>query len=393
MMAEQAARLIAFYLPQYHPIPENDEWWGKGFTEWTNVMNAKPQYRGHDQPNQPSELGYYDLRSPEIREQQAQLAKEHGIEGFCYWHYWFNGKLLLERPVLDMLASGRPDIPFCLAWANEPWSRRWTGEPLDILQEQTYGGVEDHERHFEWLLPALTDRRAIKVDGKPLFLIYRADQVPDIRGMLARWRVLAASNGLPGLYFISIGTTGTYGIDTRAWGFDAVLEFQPNWKKCGEFMKWGDPRIGNRFRNLLRAVSESEGRIVTRIDPSGIMRKSLKRLQGPRIFDYKELWPYLFNGGEPSYPSYPCVFPRWDNSPRKGRRGLIVKDSDPYEYRKWLTSAIGKVASRPRDCRLVFINAWNEWAEGNYLEPDRKFGRAYLEATRDAISSKAAERI
>ncbi len=368
---ERPARLLAFYLPQFHPIPENDRWWGPGFTEWRNVSSARPLFPGHRQPVRPADLGYYDLRVPEIREQQADLARDHGIEGFCYWHYWFEGKRLLERPFLEVLSSGRPDFPFCLAWGNEPWSRRWSGEPLDILQAQTYGGDDDSRRHIEWLLPALADRRAVRIDGRPVFLVYRADQVPAVDRMIGIWRETARANGLPGLFLLSIETTGTYGRDPRPWGFDAAVEFQPRWSACVSLARnpvWALHRWSRRLGGLW---------------PRGIV-------PGPRTLDYRRLWPCLARRADPEYPFFPGVFPRWDNTPRMGRAGLAIRRSSPREYGRWLGETIRSLWARPRDRRVVFINAWNEWAEGNYLEPDADSGLAWLEATDRANAPVAA---
>lgn len=349
------ARLIAFYLPQFHPIPENDKWWGKGFTEWSNVSKAKPLFRGHHQPNLPVDLGFYDLRLPEVRSEQAEMAKKYGIDGFCYWHYWFSGKRLLERPVNDIISSGEPDFPFCLAWANEPWSRRWTGQPLDVLQDQTYGGDEDDRRHFESLLLALSDKRAIKIDGKPVFMIYKANALPNCKRTTDIWRDMAVKHGLSGLYLISIETSGTYGWDPRQGGFDAALEFQPNWSK----------------------INFSKKRATI---------KNLVKLRKTQLLthDYGKLWPSLISP-EPDYLLYRGVFPRWDNSPRKGKDALIICNSTPEEYGRWLKHTVDLIKDKPSEQRIIFINAWNEWAEGNYLEPDLKYGHAYLEATYDAV--------
>jgi lipopolysaccharide biosynthesis protein len=356
--AELKARLIAFFLPQFHPIPENDAWWGKGFTEWTNVTKAKPLFRGHDQPQYPADLGYYDLRLPEVRTQQAELARAYGIEGFCYWHYWFNGKQLLERPVNEVIASGKPDFPFCLGWANHLWSREWDGSPNRILQEQTYGGEEDDRKHFEYLLPALHDRRAIRVDGKPIFLIYKAKMLPDPSRTTNLWRQIAIKEGLAGLYLMSVETIDTFGWDPKLGGFDAAVMFQPNWEHLSQLKK-----IESWSVKLF---------------------KKLRYGWHLRVIDYELLWRRSLSEVA-HYPRYPGVFPRWDNTPRRGKRGLVVLGSTPHEYGKWLKSAVATLKDRPQQHRIVFINAWNEWAEGNYLEPDSKFGLAYLEATYDAI--------
>ncbi|MBK5274148.1 MAG: glycoside hydrolase family 99-like domain-containing protein [Desulfuromonadales bacterium] len=350
-------RLIAFHLPQFHPIPENDAWWGQGFTEWRTVAAAKPLFKGHSQPNVPADLGFYDLRLPEARNAQALLAKQYGIEGFCYWHYWFNGKLLLETPVQEIISSGEPDMPFCLAWANEPWSRRWHGRPEDILQDQTYGGVEDDRRHFEWLLPALADPRAIRIDGKPVFLVYKAKSLPDCRRTTDLWRELAVKNGLPGLYLLSIETDGTFGWDPRQGGFDAAVEYQPYWLRLNEYLK----------KNWL------------------LVARNYVQYRGLWVLDYGKLWPHLLSP-EVGYPLYRGVCPRWDNTPRKGPKGIVFSNSTSEEYGKWLSHTIQLMQNRPEEHRIVFINAWNEWGEGNYLEPDLKYGHAYLEATRAALT-------
>lgn len=353
------ARLIAFYLPQFHPIPENDLWWGKGFTDWRNVARARPLFKGHHQPNIPADLGFYDLRVPEVRVEQAALARNYGIEGFCYWHYWFDGKLLLERPVTEMIAAGSPDQPFCLAWANEPWNRAWDGEDHKVLQDQTYGGDDDDRRHFEWLLPALKDKRAVKVDGKPVFIIYKAKKLPDSNRTTALLRELALKNGLSGLYLLSIETAGTYGWDSRQGGFDGAIEFQPYWTRVLDFMK---EKAGIRyFKGLLR-----------------------HRDKDLLVADYKDLWPHLISPPT-DYPLYRGVCPRWDNTPRKVKRGLILDNISPEEYGRWLAMTVDITKDKPAEHRLIFINAWNEWAEGNYLEPDLKYGHAYLQATYDAV--------
>lgn len=355
-------RAICFHLPQFHPIPENDSWWGKGFTEWTNTSKARPLYLGHKQPNLPADLGYYDLRIPEVRQAQADLARQYGIEGFCYWHYWFNGKLLLERPILDILRSGKPDFPFCLAWANESWTRRWDGRDKDILQAQTYSGDEDDRRHFEWLLPALADHRAITVDGKPLFLVYKAKELPDSRRTTDLWRELAHRAGLPGLFLLSVETSGSFGWDPRQGGFDGAVEYQPYWQRLNDYLKrhwWILIRNALLYRNLL-------------------------------VIDFAKLWPHLMSD-EVSYPLYRGVCPRWDNTPRKRLQGLILSGSTPEEYGKWLSHVVTKTLHNPPEHQLVFINAWNEWAEGNYLEPDARFGHAYLEATYNAIKECSSE--
>lgn len=349
---EPLARLIAFYLPQYHPVAENDAWWGPGFTEWTNVGRADPLFSGHQQPHVPGELGFYDLRVPETRRAQADLARAYGLHGFCYYHYWFHGERLLERPFAEILTSGEPDFPFCLCWANEPWSRRWDGGSEAVLQPQCYS-AENDRAHIEWLLPALADPRAITVDGRPLFLVYRARSLPDPARTVATWRRAVRQAGLPGLHLVAVETARDAGWDATAFGFDAKLHFAP------------------QFRLL-----------------SGLEQESLEgRPNGLRVYDYQSAWKVLANPEPVGYPRYETVCPRWDNTPRAGARGLVLHNSSPNAYHEWLTLAIARAARRSPDERLVFVNAWNEWGEGCHLEPDVADGRAYLEATANALAA------
>jgi hypothetical protein len=355
-----APRLIAFYLPQFHTIPENDAWWGEGFTEWTNVAKAQPLFDGHYQPHIPADLGYYDLRLPEVRRQQADLAREYGLHGFCYYHYWFQGKQLLERPFNEVLASGEPDFPFCLCWANEPWSRRWNGSDQELLQAQCYSHADDlaHIRH---LLPALTDRRAITVEGKPLFLVYKAKDLPDPARTVAIWQEEAKRSGLPGLFLTAVETASSSDASAIQFGFDAEVLFQP------------------QFSMLLHSAA----------------RSSLPVPKNLRVFDYNKAWPLLLAGTPAKcqaatvpYRRYATVFPSWDNTARLGFGGIVLHGSTPEAYRQWLAHAVSRVKSEPREHRIVFINAWNEWAEGCHLEPDLRHGLAYLEATREVMVSE-----
>jgi glycosyltransferase involved in cell wall biosynthesis len=341
-------RLIAFYLPQFHPIPENDRWWGEGFTEWTNVVNAEPMFPGHYQPHLPSDLGFYDLRLPEAREAQAEMARAYGIYGFSYYHYWFHGKRLLERPFDEMLASGRPDFPFCLCWANEPWSRRWDGRPHEVLQHQSYG-MEDDVEHIKWLLPALSDPRAITIDGKPVFIVYQAHDLPDPARTVEVWREEVDRAGLPGIYLMTVETGWDAGWDATRVGFDAKVLFQPQF-------------------SMLDQVPTLE------VGPPSL-----------RVYDYEAAWRFLSNPEPASYRRYETVCARWDNSPRTGENGRVLHRSTPEAYGEWLTTVISRVLDEPEGERLVFLNAWNEWAEGCHLEPDVACGRGYLEATRSAL--------
>jgi hypothetical protein len=352
----RAAQAIAFYLPQFHPIPENDAWWGQGFTEWTNVTRAKPLFPGHGQPQLPADLGFYDLRLPEARAAQAALARSYGVEAFCYWHYWFAGRKILERPFEDMLRSGHPDFPFCLAWANQTWSGVWHGAPDKVLIEQTYPGEDDDRAHFEHVLAAFRDPRYLRVEGKPLFYIFRPEQLPDAQAFIGRWRSYAAEAGLPGLYLVAevsdlLGHGPTYTSVATA-GFDAgvYVRLPANVTRHNAFMM--------RFR-----------------------RKVLRQ---------PERYPYASE--PPSVPSsldgaeiHPCVYPNWDNTPRSGRRGLVLTGSTPEAFRGHVRAAITALSGRPVDRRLLFIKSWNEWAEGNYLEPDQVHGREFLEVLGDEL--------
>ena len=351
-------RAIAFYLPQYHPIPENDVWWGKGFTEWTITAKAKPIFPGHYQPHVPADLGFYDLRMPETRIAQAEMAREYGIEGFCYYHYWFGGKRLLERPFNEVLKSGKPDFPFCLCWANETWSGKWHGCPDKILIEQTYPGKEDEERQFYSLLPAFNDHRYMNVDGKPIFLFYRPNMLPDSNRLTDHWRDLASKNGLKGLYLIG---TGNEPWRPELHGFDAAATQKPFHAAAMGQM---------RFTRKLRRVH----------------RRLLK--YPTEIYSYRKILPHLLMPEAVKGNVHPCVIPNWDNTPRSGLNGLVLHGSTPELFRTHLQGTLKQILHKPIEYRLLFIKSWNEWAEGNHMEPDLRFGKSYLEVFRDEACTR-----
>nr|NMF96727.1 lipopolysaccharide biosynthesis protein [Aromatoleum toluolicum] len=350
------ARLIAFHLPQFHPTPENDAWWGKGFTEWTNVAKARPLFPGHYQPHIPADLGFYDLRLPEARHAQANLAQDYGVEGFCYYHYWFGGRRILERPVNEILLSSEPDFPFCLCWANHSWSTAWQGTNRPLI-EQVYLGMDDHAAHFNWLLQAFTDRRYLTVDGKPIFVIYRPDDIPDVVRVTDFWRERALQAGLPGLYLI--------GVSHRSEGWD--------------------PRPRGLDASTMQALPRHDGRIPRRYLTTKLKLALRGNTHELTIWDYEEVRSILLRSTPVEWPDYPLALPNWDNTPRAGMRGLVFHNATPELFRGHLREAIGRVSNREAEQRIVFLKAWNEWAEGNYVEPDQKWGRAWLEVIREEI--------
>ncbi len=358
-------RVIALYLPQYHPTPENDEWWGKGFTEWTNVGKAKPLFKGHEQPKVPADLGYYDLRLPEVREQQANMAKEAGVEGFCYYHYWFgNGKRILERPFEEVVKSGKPDYPFCLCWANESWhSKFWNIDGTiqkKLLVEQLYPGDKDIINHFNTLLPAFKDNRYIKVYGKPFFMIYLPLAFPDVTHFIDVWQKLAKENGFPGIYFVGHLVHGKEitpeNIEKiKALGFDAV-------------------NVAGLFRGIRHFKSPLYKRVV---------RKLFKR---PEIKKYSQLLPYLIMDSDKKPYVIPTITPNWDHTPSSGSSGTVVVDCKPELFAKNVKDAIKFVADKNDEEKIVILKAWNEWGEGNYMEPDLVHGYEKIDVLKQCLN-------
>lgn len=359
--ASLRARVLAFYLPQFHPIPENDLWWGNGFTEWRNVASAQPLFRGHHQPRIPADLGFYDLRAPEVQAAQAALAVAHGIEGFCVWHYWFGGKRLLNRPVDQVLAQKDLDFPFCLAWANEPWSRRWLGEPRDVLQSQPYS-PEDDADHAHWLADVFSDHRYLTVLGRPIFGIYAPGSLPDPRRTTDAIKHGVTATGLPEPYLVGIDAHSP-GVDWRSAGFDAVLGFEPQLGWLPLALRDGpDPR--RLLRNLRLGVPRARTKIYT--------EQEARR---------------VFATNRPATVTHRSVMVGWDNTPRRGADGIVVTRTSPATFRSAMDDAVSWTERRhvPTE-RLVWVNAWNEWAEGNHLEPDLRHSRAYLQSVLAANS-------
>jgi len=344
--------VVAFYLPQFHPIPENDAWWGLGFTEWRKVVKGRPLFDGHYQPHLPAELGFYDLRLPEVRWAQAALAKEHGIAAFCYYHYWFRGRRLLERPFNEVLKTGEPDFPFCLCWANENWTTRWDAGNQHILLPQEYDD-EDDRNDLKFLMEAFADDRYLRVDGRPVLCIYRIQAHPAPRRMLDQWRKAVVAAGLPEPLIVKFDTHGDWS-DPARYGCDVAAEFMP----------WG----------AWEAAPSSPRRGAT---------------PGIQVRDYDAVAAFFAQRPQPEWTRYPCVAPGWDNTARTGDgRAGILDGADPAVYETWLRTVWQRVAAQDRD-GVVFVNAWNEWAEGAHLEPDERFGRQFLEATRRAVGGSA----
>lgn len=355
-MTHLAARALTFYLPQYFPIPENDQWWGPGFTEWTNVARARPLFRGHRQPTLPADLGFYDLRVAETRHAQGELARRYGVEAFVYWHYWFGGgERILDRPFREVLERGEPDIGFALAWANQTWTGVWHGAPDRVLKQQTYPGTEDDRAHFDALLPAFRDDRYVRVNGRPLFYVFRPEDLPDAAAFVDRWQHMARQAGLEGLYLVA-----------------EVSDL-----------------LGRGARYTRAAADGFDAEVYMRLPVDINRRTTLKMRARRKLRGGPEVWPYS-DTAVASYPRgpriQPCVYPNWDNTPRAGRRGLAVTGATPSRFETNVRAAVAQLADRPFEERLLWVKSWNEWAEGNHLEPDLRDGHGWLEALRAGLS-------
>lgn len=358
-----STKVIAYYLPQFHPIKENDEWWGKGFTEWTNVGKAKALFKGHYQPRVPSDLGYYDLRLPINKEQQAELAKNAGIHGFCYWHYWFgNGKKLLEKPFEEVLISGKPNFPFCLGWANETWKAKlWNSNSAfdKILIEQLYPNEIDYTNHFNEVYLAFKDERYIKIEDKPVFLIYQPKQHPDLKNFILSWNNLAKEKGfLNGIFFIARVESYEEHDTMLENGFSAVTM--------------------DRIRNYYSSKSKFKKLIIR-------LSNKVKR-RPPYTIDYKNA---IKNFSIPEIDKketvFPSIIPCWDHSPRSGKAGTILHNSNPKLFKIHVKKVLDIIKNKEEKHKIVFLKSWNEWAEGNYIEPDLKYGHGYLNVLKEEL--------
>lgn len=359
---------IALYLPQFHEIAENNEWWGNGFTEWTNVKKKLPVFSGHYQPHIPLNNNYYNLLDEDVLTSQAKLAKEYGIYGFCFYHYWFNGKLLLERPLEKLLETKKPDFPFCLCWANENWTKRWDGQEKHILMKQDYD-LEDDRKHIQYLLPYFKDSRYITVEGKPVFLMYRSELHPDIKRCTQVWQEEAIKAGLKGLYLIRMENFER-NVHPELHGFDAGMEFAPDTTLKGtKALKKNI--IKYRINKLLHSLN-----IINRPEYEN------------GIYDYSALKDNMVARDKRDYQFFRCVCPSWDNSARRNTNAIIYKNSTPLLFKDWFKTMVDYTRKNmPQDQQFIFINAWNEWGEGCHLEPDEKWGYEYLEAVRAGIQS------
>jgi lipopolysaccharide biosynthesis protein len=367
-------RLIAFYFPQFHAIPENDEWWGAGFTDWNNVRTAVPILEDHYQPRVPLGARYYDLSRKEAVRWQVELAKQYGVGGFCHYHYWFDGKHLLGRPTEIVLESPELDLPFCLCWANETWSRRWDGQDHHILQLQTHRPDRAlWQAHFDYLLRVWSDPRALTIGGKPVFFIYRPHRVHQLGEMFDYWREQAHRHGLPGLF---LGAMKQHEFENPALlrYFDAVIKFQPFEAMFARDGKRVHAR-GSRLFELLRLLPEPA---------KALLRIPYRKIVPTRTFSYDSAWEQiLVSRDEPAIINFEGAFVDWDNTARYKHRAMVFRGASPERFGYWLEQLVAKVAVKPATERLIFLNAWNEWSESAYLEPDERFGFGYLEKVRD----------
>ncbi len=366
-------KIIAFYLPQYYPVKENNEWFGEGFTEWTNVAKSKPLFKGHDQPRVPTVLGFYDLRLPEVRQRQAELARDAGIDAFCYYHYWFGDcKMMLEKPLQEVVKLGAPDFPFCICWANHSWFKKsWNPDVkrMDqaLIMEQKYPGEEDIRKHFYYLLPAFKDKRYFKVDGKLLFAIYSIIDVPDFRLFKRLWNELAGENGLPEFYFLSYTSKlGELNNDIMKETEGTILSLVTNI----EFKQ--NYSLYNRAIDKIKSVV------------SEVLRKPLM------VYSYKEAMKYLLDPVCKRDNVIPVIVPNWDYTPRRGAGGLILTEATPNLFYEHVCEALRLISEKPENKQLLFLKSWNEWGEGNYMEPDLTYGKGYIQALRRALEDYSA---
>lgn len=366
-------KVIAFYLPQFHTIPENDEWWGKGFTEWVNVKKAEPLFDGHYQPRVPLDGNYYDLTDNEVKRWQIGLAKKYGVYGFCFYHYWFDGHMLLQKPVDQYLADKSLDLPFCICWANEHWTNAWTSKSNKILIAQRYGGPEEWREHFDYLLPFFKDDRYIKNNGRPLMVLYRPDLIDCLNDMLDCWDSLARENGFDGVDFAyqQIHFDLQKNKDDSRFAYD--IEYQP---------AYANHDLNGSRHKLLKKLKSAA------VKALGNVGVDLEQVRPQKLIlqDYDLTWKAVLRRRPMSDKSVPGAFVDWDNTARRGDRGSVFVGASPEKFEKYMTEQI----ARTRDVYhkdMLFLFAWNEWAECGYMEPDERYGYAYLEALKRALEA------
>lgn len=361
-------KTIAFYLPQYRPTPHNDEWWGKGFTEWTNVAKAPKLYRGHYQPHIPADLGFYDLRLPEVRRQQAELAKEAGVFGFCYYHYWFgNGHVELDETLQEVVELGEPDFPFCVCWANESWGKKmWNQDgnvaQVKVIANQQYPGSKDNEDHFNFLLETFKDKRYIRINDKPLFIIYRPLKFIDIGDFMSQWNELGKKAGIGEFHFAGYtqNIEEEY-INLTELGLDSII-------------------VCNFTEPLYAGHKQSKWR-------RAILKLIRMLLNRPTIIDYKKAIKYLYSSRFKDKTIWPTLVPNWDHTPRSGKNGYLYSNSTPELFKQHAQQVLSAIKGKDELNQVVFLKSWNEWGEGNYMEPDLKYGKGYIKALREALDS------
>ena len=371
--------VIAFYLPQYHAIPENDAVWGKGFTEWVNVRKSKPVFEGHRQPRVPLNQNYYNLLDVDVQRWQAKIAKEHGVNVFCFYHYWFDGKLLLEKPIENFRDASDIDMKYCLCWANEPWTKAWVSQQNEVIVPQRYGDKKEWEAHFNYFLPFFKDKRYFKHGNKPFLVIYRPSEITCLKPMLERWREMALENGFDGLDIAFQAANFDIEKDKRRNLFDYDIEFQPQYAQM---------KIEHLHFPLLRKIKR-------KIDMLLLSRKGGKtfdvhrflygkRIRNGTMMSFDKLWEEILKAKPIDSTCLPGAFVDWDNSPRKGAKASVCTGATPEKFKKYMTEQIKRVRE-VYHTDMLFVYAWNEWAEGGYLEPDEENGYGNLEAIRDAL--------
>lgn len=364
-------KVIAFYLPQFHSIPENDKWWGKGFTEWVNVKKATPLFPNHYQPRVPLNKNYYNLLDPETMKWQVETANDYGIYGFCFYHYWFSGKKLLEKPVEAFLERKELNTHFCLCWANESWTNTWANGSADVIMQQSYGGKNEWKEHFDYLLDYFKDDRYIVNNNKPLLVIYRPELIDCLDEMLTYWNQLAKQNGFDGIEYAYQNVSYYLSSNRNDELFSYAIEYQPNWAFALQ-----------NLSTLQRIKKDFLIFVEKRLKFN--LREKLQVLKGLQRCDYAEIWNYILNSKPNTSISVPCAFVDWDNTPRKGKRGMVVENANPVDFKKFFTQLLDK-AEKEFKQDMVFVFAWNEWAEGGYLEPDEKYRYEYLKAIKDSL--------